>query len=389
MVNAQHQTDIEGLLALAHDKSVESRTRLVKIVGDLFFESAAVLSDRERSLMSEILRRLIHDVEMSVRQALAQRLAREPNSPHDLIKALANDEIEVAYPILLQSSVLQDMDLIEVIHQRTLQHQLAIARRSAVSEKVSEALVEAGHEDVIKALLGNENAEIAQSTIAYLVEESRRVDAYQNPLLHRRELKPELARRMYLWVSAALREHIVKKFNLDAVELERKLAETLNGALAEQTRSESRSTKSAEIATQLAARREITPKLLIQTLRQGEVSLFEDLLAKLTGLRTQLVRRFIFEPGGQGLAIACRGVNIDKAHFASIFLLSRGARPGDKVVDPGELSQVLAFYEGIKPETARKVVERWRVDPDFLFALKQVATGRTASAGTVAQSHKA
>jgi uncharacterized protein (DUF2336 family) len=389
MVNVHQQADIESLLALAHDKSVESRTRLVNIVGDMFFESASVLTDRERSLMSEILRRLIHDMEMSVRKALAERLAREPNSPHDLIEALANDTIEVAYPILVESSVLQDIDLIEVIHQRTLQHQLAIARRAAVSEQVSEALVEAGNEDVIKTLLENNGAEIAQSTMAYLVEESRRVDAYQNPLLNRGELKPDLARRMYLWVSAALREHIVKQFNLDAIDLERQLAETVDGTLTERAKGEDGPSKSAEIAERLAARKEITPKLMIQALRQGEVSLFESMLAKLTGLRNQLVRRFIFEPGGQGLAIACRGADIDKAHFASIFLLSRGARPGDKVVDPGELSQVLAFYEGVKPETARKVVERWRVDPDFLFALKQIATGRSASAGAPEQRKKA
>jgi uncharacterized protein (DUF2336 family) len=254
---------------------------------------------------------------------------------------------------------------------------------------VSEALVEAGNEDVIKTLLENNGAEIAQSTMAYLVEESRRVDAYQNPLLNRRELKPDLARRMYLWVSAALREHIVKQFNLDAIDLERQLAETVDGTLTERAKGEDGPSKSAEIAERLAARKEITPKLMIQALRQGEVSLFESMLAKLTGLRNQLVRRFIFEPGGQGLAIACRGADIDKAHFASIFLLSRGARPGDKVVDPGELSQVLAFYEGVKPETARKVVERWRVDPDFLFALKQIATGRSASAGAPEQRKKA
>jgi hypothetical protein len=111
---------------------------------------------------------------------------------------------------------------------------------------------------------------------------------------------------------------------------------------------------------------------LVQTLRQGEVSLFEDLFAELTGLRPKLVRRFVFEPGGQGLAIACKAVAIAKAEFASIFLLSRSARPGEKIVDPDELSNVLAFYDGIKPLTAKKVLKRWQRNPDFLFALKQL-----------------
>ena len=48
----------EGLLKLARDRSVEGRTRLVQSVGDLFFDTDTVLSDRERSLMTEILRQL-------------------------------------------------------------------------------------------------------------------------------------------------------------------------------------------------------------------------------------------------------------------------------------------------------------------------------------------
>ena len=35
----------------------------------------------------------------------------------------------------------------------------------------------------------------------YLVEQSKRVDTYQNPLLKRPDLEPDLAKRMYLWVS--------------------------------------------------------------------------------------------------------------------------------------------------------------------------------------------
>ena len=130
--------------------------------------------------------------------------------------------------------------------------------------------------------------------------------------------------------------------------------------------------KSQELAEKLQKAEAITPQLLIQTLRQGEVVLFEDLLVQMTGLRTNLIRRLVFEPGGEGLAIACRAADITKPDFASIFLLSRSARPGDKVVDPNDASRVLNFFDRIVPKTARKVVERWHLDPNFLFALKQI-----------------
>ena len=78
-------------------------------------------------------------------------------------------------------------------------------------------------------------------------------------------------------------------------------------------------------------------------------------------------------------AIACRAAEIDKPDFASIFLLSRSARPGDKVVDPNEVSRVLNFFDRIGIDTARKVVKRWHLDPNFLFALKQVNDKRAAA----------
>ncbi len=369
----QRQTyDVDDLLALARDRSIESRAQLVRIVGDLFFDAERVLTDRERSLMTEILRQLIHDVEKSVRRAIADRLAAEAKAPQDLVVALANDDIEVAYPILTESAVLHDIDLIEVIRHRTLKHQLAIAIRESLSETVSDALVETGDNDVIKSLLENASAAISHQTMEYLVEESRRVDAYRNPLVHRHDLDPALAKRLYWWVSAALRNHILETYRIDPTELEETIEGAVGDLMTEEKVDDPPKRKSAEIAERLNAANQITPSLLIQTLRQGEITLFEDLFAQLTGLDTVVVRRSIFEPGGEGLAIACKAVGIDKPDFASIFLLSRSARPGDKIVDPSELSAVISLFDRIRADSAMKVLRRWRLDPNFLFALKQL-----------------
>ena len=374
--DARPNIDVDDLLSLARDRSIEGRTRLVQIVGDLFFDADRVLSDRERSHMTEILRKLIQDVEQSVRRAVAVRLAAEPSAPADLVAALAGDEIEVAYPILIESAVLQDIDLIEVVHHRTLRHQLAVSIRESLSEVVSDALVETGNADVIKSLLQNASAAISHATMEYLVEESRRVDAYRNPLIHRHDLDPALAKRMYWWVSAALRNHILEAYEIDPTELEESIEGAVVDLMAEEKIDDRPKRQSAVIAERLMEDDKISPALLIQTLRQGEITLFEDLFAQLTGLETIAVRRSIFEPGGEGLAIACKAVGIRKSDFASIFLLSRGARPGDQQVDPSELSAVLSLYERMQPASAIKVVRRWRLDPNFLFALKQLESSR-------------
>src|SRR5690606_17279361 len=207
------------------------RKALVNAVSDLFFNNKDVLTDREKALMTDILRQIIHDVEMSVRRELAERLADSNQAPHDLLLALANDEIEVAHALLIQSDILHDFDLVEIIHHRTLEHQLAIAMRKTLNESVTDALVEAGNEDVVAKMIENPNARISKSTMEYLVDQSKRVDTYQNPLLKRPDLEPELAKRMYWWVSAALRQHIVKNFKVDSADLDETLETTVKNVI--------------------------------------------------------------------------------------------------------------------------------------------------------------
>ena len=370
---AQEGRDFEQLLDLARDKSVAARTRLVETVSDLFFGTKQTLSDRERALMTEILRRLIHDVEMAVRQALAERLAIDPDAPSDLVVALANDQIEVAHSILMKSNVLQDPELIEIIHQRTQEHQLAVAVRQRLSPVVSDALVATGNTDVIRTLLENHGAEINQATMGYLVEQSKRVDAYQNPLVMRPDLPPELAKRMYWWVSAALRKHIVAQFAIDPLALDQRVEDIVNDLIGQNAGGQpALARKSEELAKKVAERGPISSQLLVQTLRQGEVALFEALLAEASKLRRNLVRRIVFEPGGQGLAVISRAIGISKPDFASIFLLSRAARPGDKVVDPGELSRVMGFFDRVQPGAAQRLLVRMRLEPDYLKSMLEV-----------------
>lgn len=382
-------TQMQELLDLARNKSVDGRTRLVQIVGDLFFDDNRVLSERERDLMTEILRKLIFDVEMSVRKALADRLADEADAPAELVSTLANDEIEVAHKILLKSEVLQDIELIEVVQHRTLEHQLAIAMRKSVSEVVSDALVETGNTKVLTTLIENPKAEISNNTMEHLVDKSKTIEALQEPLLGRPDISPHLAKRMYWWVSAALRQHIVEHYEVDPAELDQKIESTIKGLIHEDSDSvgeiDMRSIRQARrLSQKTGGTKAVTPQLLLQTLRKGEVRLFETMFAQLTGLRAKLIRRFVFEPGGEGLAIACKAVGMAKPDFGSIFLLSRSARPGDKSVDPDEVNKAMNFYDRINFDTAMKVVARWKLDPDYLYAIKQVEAERGPRRNTAA-----
>lgn len=366
--------DESALLRLAREKSADARARLAATISDLFVEQGTTLTDRERALMADILRRVLRDIEISVRRQVARALAPHEGMPHDLMVFLANDDIAVAYPILRDSRVLQDADLIEVIRNRTEEHQLAIANRYYVSAAVCEALVQTGRQEVIRELLQNRDAAIGEATMEYLVEQSRRVDSFQEPILRRVDLPEDLAKRMFLWVSAALRTYVIDRFRLPPQVVDDLMEQAAREGIA-RTAAEAAERPSAKLAERLARHGAITPELLISALHDGEVSLFVSLLARLGEMREPLVKRMLFEPGGEGLAITCRAMGFVRKDFSVIFLLSRKARPENARTFKQDHEAAMAFFDRIEPQAAQSVLRQWQRDQDYLKALREVELG--------------
>lgn len=366
--------DEMALLSLAREKSADARARLAATISDLFVEQGSVLSDRERALMADILRRVLREIEISVRRQVAHALGAVANLPRELMVFLANDEIEVAYPILRDSRVLLDEDLIEVIRNRTQEHQLAIANRYYVSAAVCDALVQTGRQEVIRELLHNKDAAISEATMEYLVEQSRRVDSFQEPILRRAELPEDLARRMFLWVSAALRKYVVDRFALPSGIVDDLMEKAAREGIA-RTAAEARERPSEKLAERLARHSAISPELLISALHDGEVSLFVSLLARLAEMREPLVKRMLFEPGGEGLAITCRAMGFARKDFSVIFLLSRKARPENARTFKQDHEAAMAFFDRIAATAAQSVLRQWQRDQDYLKALREIELG--------------
>ncbi|MET1028347.1 MAG: DUF2336 domain-containing protein, partial [Dongiaceae bacterium] len=171
---------------------MEGRSTLAVAVGNLVDDRARRLTAHELALMNDILKKLIQDVARPIRKSLAAKLAKSHNAPRDVVEILGNDDFDIASPILLKSDLLSDEALIEIVRHRSQAHRLAIAMRRSVSMQVTDALVATNAQDVIRTLLQNHGAEISRATIAYLVEQSRTLDEFQEPLLRRRELEPDL-----------------------------------------------------------------------------------------------------------------------------------------------------------------------------------------------------
>ena len=368
------EIDGDYLFRLAREKSSSGRRALADTISDLFSEQGRVLTERERSLMHEILRQLVHDTEVAAREIISSRLADLPNAPVDLIEQLANDEFEVAFPILTRSKVLRDEHLIEVVRNRTLEYKLAVANRRDISESVSDALVESSNESVVRTLLENSSANISQATMGYLVEQSQRVDTFQEPILRREDLDPTLAKKMFLWVSAALRRFILKNYELSQDEVDDLLEQAIQEDEQGGGGSHEDDSKSDILLSQLEEQGAVTPEFLAGALRDGEVRLFLSGFRRLTGLRELLIMRMLNESGGEGLAIVCRALGLEEDIFRTIVqhsskVLSRGFRL------ESEIDAMMGFYRHIPQPAAEEVLHRWQRDVDYLAAIRELDLG--------------
>jgi uncharacterized protein (DUF2336 family) len=364
--------DVRQLLALAHDKSVDSRRTLLQNISDLFVNDAGRLTERERVLMTGIVGQLIHDVEMSVRRELAERLAGEPNAPRELLVTLANDSIEIAHPILAQSGVLQNTDLVDIVKHRTQEHRLAVAMRSGLSAEVTQALVDTGDKDVIEVLINNHDAEISRHAMDYLVSESQQVDRFQQPLLRRPDLPLELAHRMFWWVSAALREYIINNFKADPTTIDILIHETTSEVKKRSVSERSTYNEAEIIVSEIANKGQLDDRFLLQCLRRGRIAAFTAALARMADIDVPLARHIVFDPGGEGLAVLCKAAAIDRSVFSSIFLLTREARDGSRMTDPAQLNAMVRIYDNLSQQEAQGALRCWQLNADYLAAVEQI-----------------
>ena len=377
--NSNRRFEAENLLGLARQKSREGRSRLAALIVELFDYPEHAINARERELIYRILHDVVRDIEMSARRAISTHIAGREDVPRELILALANDKIEIAYPVLSQSGLLRDEDLIEIVRFRSIEHQLAVAARHEIGESVSAELVGTGKENVIVTLLKNKSAKIAAQTMEYLVEQSRRVDAYNEPLLLRKEIKSDVAKRMFIWVSMALRDHIIAHFPLDRNEVDNLIERVVTieaGRLSDEKSLPQK--KSEELAKAMGEEGLITPDILMAVLREAEFPLFVAMFSRLTGLRDYLITRFMFEPGGEGLAITCKAAGIGKTTFASIYSLTQRSRtaPGES---PENLAAVLRFFDSFSAEAAGDVIRQWQRGADYLNAIREFTAARTGA----------
>jgi uncharacterized protein (DUF2336 family) len=153
--------------------TIGKQADILRRVTDLFLADANSYSDEHIDLFDGVISRLAKKIEIKARAELARRLAPADNAPPMTVRMLAYDQsIEVAGPILSQSSRLTDEDLLAIANDKSQERLLAISKRSTISETVSDVLVAHGDRNVVLSVAQNNGARFSDAGYGEIIDRS-------------------------------------------------------------------------------------------------------------------------------------------------------------------------------------------------------------------------
>lgn len=346
--------DNHQLYSLAKDNAPEARMELVNAVSEVLNMES---SKREQELIADILMTLTRQAEKDLRQAIAERLALTDQVPLRLILMLANDEIEIASPILKHSNDLGELDLIYIIKSKSQKYWQAIAERNNLTGKVINVLAETRDVETALTLVQNENAVLTQTALTIFSDMVQTTEDLALPLLKREEATKEIIVKIYKFVGEELKSYIKTHHGLNAGMLS-----ALDDVIEEFTAEKKDDTPSETLIKAAATQRAgetLTPETMIKTLRRGQVQAFVAQFSVFTGLDTKAIIRILKQSKGFGLAVTCKGFGICKADFLSLFLLTNAMRSKARLADMKEMGQAIEHYDSIDEESARDIATKY------------------------------
>jgi len=260
-----------------------------------------VLSDREKAFADEIMGILAEDSADLVRRTLSVTLRNSPVLPRAIALKLAQDIEAVAIPVLQDSPVFTDEDLIELVLAVTAAKQAAIANRETLSITLTEVISEHGAVEAVRAVSRNEGAEFSDKAYDATLRRFGQDEIVQTGLIKREFIPTHIAEKMVSLVSGQLFDLLVNRHELPAqmaIDLAGSARERATIDLVEQA---GRTHDLPRFVSQLNLNGRLSHSLIMRALCCGQMPFVEHALAELSGVGHQRVWLMIHDAGPLGL----------------------------------------------------------------------------------------
>jgi len=277
---------------------------------------------------------LLDDPSPLVRRALAEVFASAEKAPQIVVHALAADQPDVALPVLAQSPLLLDDDLVDLIATGQADVQAVVAGRRPLSRGLAAAVAEVGAAEACLTLLENPDADIAPFSIDRIIDRFGHLAPIRENLLAREDLPIAMRQALLSKLSQTLAGFVAARRWLrpEHAELTAKEAcEKATIALAADTRYE----EVGALVQHLRQSGQLTAGMILRALLSGNVVLFEEALAELSGVSIDRVTAYIHDKNISGFRALYREAGLPEVAYPAFREALAAMRAGMMIGEQG------------------------------------------------------
>ena len=344
---------------LSNSASSDQRRELLRQVTDALTNNARTPSEAEFAELDQVLSLAASEYSTQVRTEFARLVAASVTRFCHASEQFAMDDIEVAQPVLRHSRALSEETLLRVVAEKSQAHILAVSRRDGVSEKLSEAIVSKGSDEVVSSLLANERAKISDSTYEVVAKRAETNSLLQAPFVRRQGVPIDLLNDLYLKVEKDLRKEIVQKFeSVSPADLEKAFERSRARVTTAFRRMPEDMALARKRLSLIEANKQLAPQMLVALLREGKESrtTFKLALARLVDVPFDVIEPAVDTSDLDTLALLCRGANFDRPLFVTLAI---GLDSTEKGL--GRAEKFGKLYESVTVATAQRALRFWKV----------------------------
>jgi uncharacterized protein (DUF2336 family) len=262
---------------------------------------AANLTDAEREAARGVLGLIAQDAADLVRRALSVTLRQSPNLPREIAVKLALDVDAVALPVLENSPVLEDEDLLRVLEHADSGKRCAIAGRDRVAPIVVHELLDSRDEKAVGIAAANDGAQFDDAAYQRAFADFCESAAVMEGFVARSQLPLDVTEKLISHISDTALQRLVKRHALPpqvAVEIAEGTRERATLDLVDQA---GLAHNPQHFVQQLRLNARLTPSLILRALLRGHVGFVEHAFAELAGVTHAKAWLLVHDAGPLGL----------------------------------------------------------------------------------------
>jgi uncharacterized protein (DUF2336 family) len=336
--------------------SPERRAETLRRITDLFLGFADRFTHDQIALFDDVMGRLIDRIETRALAELSRRLGPVANAPQQVVQRLArNDAIAVAGPVLAQSPRLLEADLIDIAASKSQAHLLAIARRRALGEAVTDVLVRRGNPYVKRNVAANPAAVFSPAACGELVASARQDGTLAERMVRRPDIPPTRFGELLTQATAEVRARLIAASPPERHAEIRQVLERVSGEIAA---SAAKPRDYSEVLSELLrdypdAR--LSERELAQFAAARDFERTVAALSLVAAVPAELVERLMTGERLEPVLILCRAVRF-KWPTARAVLQSR---PGPRA-SAQALTEACDDFNRLSPTSAQQMLRYWQ-----------------------------